>query len=99
MLAFHPDSQGVSAPNPGTSATPYSAMYSGDWGTGSPYDSNMGALMNLEEIGSVLRWHEANGTYPKRTIKSAVYDAELQGLVGSGFYSSTGGGATTLRPR
>jgi hypothetical protein len=96
MLAFHPDSQGVSAPNPGTSATPYSSMYSGDWGTGSPYDSNMGAIMNLEEIGSVLRWHEANGTYPKRTIKSAVYDAELQGLVGSGFYSSTGGGATTL---
>ena len=96
MLAFHPDSQGVSAPNPGTSATPYSSMYSGDWGTGSPYDSNMGALMNLEEIGSVLRWHEANGTYPKRTIKSAVYDAELQGLIGSGFYSSTGGGATTL---
>lgn len=93
MLAYHPDSQGVSAPNPGTSATPYSSMYSGDWGTGSPYDSNMGALMNLEEIGSVLRWHEANGTYPKRTIKSAVYDAELQGLVGSGFYSSAGGGA------
>ncbi len=97
MLAYHPDSQNVSAPNPGTSATPYSAMYSGDWGTGSPYDSNMGALMNLEEIGSVLRWHETNGTYPKRTIKSAVYDAELQGLVGSGFYSSTGGGATTLQ--
>jgi|GEM_PF-6817564 len=96
MLAYHPDSQAVSAPNPGTSATPYSSMYSGDWGTGSPYDSNMGALMNLEEIGSVLRWHEANGTYPARTIKSAVYDAELQGLVGSGFYSSTGGGATTL---
>src|SRR4051794_32221140 len=97
MLAYHPDSQGVTAPNPGTSATPYSNMYSGSWGTGSAYDSNMGALMNLEEIGSVLRWHQANGTYPKRTIKSAVYDAELQGLVGSGFYSSTGGGATTLQ--
>src|SRR4051794_40698288 len=99
MLAFHPDSQGVSAPNASalTGATPYSNMYSGDWGTGSPYDSNMGALMNLEEIGSVLRWHEANGTYPKRTIKSAVYDAELQGLIGSGFYSSTGGGATNLQ--
>jgi hypothetical protein len=98
MLAFHPDSQGVSAPQASalTGATPYSNMYSGDWGTGSPYDSNMGALMNLEEIGSVLRWHEANGTYPKRTIKSAVYDAELQGLIGSGFYSSTGSGATTL---
>src|SRR3954468_2968877 len=97
MLAYHPDSQNVSAPNTGTSSTPYTAMYSGDWGTGSPYDSNMGALMNLEEIGSVLRWHQTNGTYPKRTIKSAVYDAELQGLVGSGFYSSTGGGATTLQ--
>src|SRR4051794_3588371 len=95
MLAYHPDSQGVTVPNPGTSATPYASMYSGDWGTGSPYDSNMGALMNLEEIGSVLRWHETNGTYPKRTIKSAVYDAELQGLVGSGFYSSTGGASTT----
>ena len=97
MLAYHPDSQGVSAPNPGTSATPYSSMYSGDWGTGSPYDSNMGALMNLEEIGSVLRWHSANGTYPKRTIKSAVYDAELQGLIGSGFYSSTGGDSNNSR--
>jgi len=95
MLAYHPDSQAVSAPNPGTSATPYSSMYSGDWGTGSPYDSNMGALMNLEEIGSVLRWHQANGTYPKRTIKSAVYDAELQGLIGSGFYSSAGGGSNS----
>src|SRR3954471_21269188 len=97
MLAYHPDSQGVTAPNPGTSTTPYSNMYSGSWGTGSAYDSNMGARMNLEEIGSVLRWHQTNGTYPKRTIKSAVYDAELQGLVGSGFYSSTGGGATTLQ--
>jgi hypothetical protein len=101
MLAFHPDSQNVSAPTPGSgnavnTSAPYNQMYSGDWGTGSPYDSNMGAIMNLEEIGSVLRWHEANGTYPKRTIKSAVYDAELQGLVGSGFYSSTGGGAATL---
>src|SRR5689334_11091320 len=95
MLAYHPDSQGVSAPNTGTSPTPYSSMFSGDWGTGSPYDSNMGALMNLEEIGSVLRWHEANGTYPKRTIKSAVYDAELQGLIGSGFYSSSGGDPNT----
>jgi hypothetical protein len=97
MLAFHPDSQGVSAPNTNNNSNPYTGMYSGDWGTGSPYDSNMGALMNLEEIGSVLRWHQANGTYPKRTIKSAVYDAELQGLVGSGNYSSTGGGATTLQ--
>src|ERR1044071_6489914 len=53
-------------------------------GSSDPISSRfMGALMNLEEIGSVLRWHETNGTYPKRTIKSAVYDAELQGLIRS----------------
>ncbi len=96
MLAFHPDSQGVGQPNPGTSGTPLSTMYSGDWGTGSPYDSNMGALMNLEEIGSVLRWHKLNGTYPKRTIKTAVFDAELQGLIGSGRYSAAGTPAATV---
>jgi hypothetical protein len=96
MLAYHPDSQGVSAPNITTSSTPLSGMYSGSWGTGSAYDSNMGALMNLEEIGSVLRWHNANGTYPARTIHSAVFDAELQGLVGSGDYSAAGTAATLL---
>jgi hypothetical protein len=97
MLAYHPDSQGVSAPNITTSSTPLSGMYSGSWGTGSAYDSNMGALMNLEEIGSVLRWHNANGTYPARTIHSAVFDAELQGLIGSGDYSAAGTAATLLQ--
>jgi hypothetical protein len=96
MLAYHPDSQGVSAPNITTSSTPLSGMYSGSWGTGSAYDSNMGGVMNLEEIGSVLRWHAANGTYPMRTIESAVYDAELQGLVGSGDYSSAGTAAAIV---
>ena len=58
-------------------------MHSGNWGNGSAYDANMGELMNLEEIGSVLRWHEANGTYPARTIKATLYDNEEGGLVGS----------------
>ena len=50
----------------------------------------MGELMNLEEIGSVLRWHEVNGTYPERTIKATLYDNEEGGLVGSGHYSAAG---------
>ena len=65
-------------------------MHSGNWGNGSGYDANMGENMNLEEIGSVLRWHEANGTYPARTIKATLYDNEEGGLVGSGFYSAAG---------
>ena len=73
-----------------------SGMHSGNWGNGSAYDANMGENMNLEEIGSVLRWHEVNGTYPARTIKATLYDNEEGGLVGSGDYSAAGGGATTL---
>ena len=77
--------------------TPMSGMHSGNWGNGSGYDANMGENMNLEEIGSVLRWHEVNGTYPARTIKATLYDNEEGGLVGSGDYSAAGGGATLLQ--
>src|SRR5581483_995700 len=66
------------------------------WGNGSAYDANMGENMNLEELGSVLRWHEVNGTYPARTIKSTLYDNEEGGLVGSGDYSAAGTPATIL---
>src|SRR5262249_47620634 len=73
-----------------------STMHSGNWGNGSAYDANMGENMNIEEIGSVLRWHEVNGTYPARTIKATLYDNEEGGLVGSGDYSAAGGGAAIL---
>jgi hypothetical protein len=96
MLASHNDSTPVSAVNTGTSATPMTGMHSGNWGNGSGYDANMGENMNLEEIGSVLRWHEVNGTYPARTIKATLYDNEEGGLVGSGFYSAAGTAATPL---
>jgi hypothetical protein len=94
MLASHNDSTPVTT-NPASgatsgSATPMSTMHSGNWGNGSAYDANMGESMNLEEIGAVLRWHEANGTYPSRTIKATLYDNEEGGLVGSGDYSAAG---------
>jgi hypothetical protein len=100
MLASHNDSTPVTT-NPGSgavsgSATPMSTMHSGNWGNGSGYDANMGENMNLEEIGSILRWHEVNGTYPARTIKATLYDNEEGGLVGSGDYSAAGGGAAIL---
>lgn len=96
MLASHNDSTPVRAVNPGTSLTPMSGMHSGNWGNGSAYDANMGENMNLEEIGSVLRWHEVNGTYPARTIKATLYDNEEGGLVGSADYSAAGTAATPL---
>ncbi len=94
MLASHNDSTPVTT-NPASgavsgSATPTSTMHSGNWGNGSGYDANMGENMNLEELGSVLRWHEVNGTYPARTLKATLYDNEEGGLVGSGFYSAAG---------
>ena len=104
MLASHNDSTPISTNNGGPSSqaaagslTPMSTMHSGNWGNGSAYDANMGELMNLEELGSVLRWHEVNGTYPARTIKATLYDNEEGGLVGSGDYSAAGGGATLLQ--
>jgi hypothetical protein len=96
MLASHNDSTPVRAVNTGTSPTPMSGMHSGNWGNGSAYDANMGENMNLEEIGSVLRWHEVNGTYPARTIKATLYDNEEGGLVGSGDYSAAGTAAAIV---
>jgi len=97
MTSFHEDSTTWSSQNTSTgSPTPLSGMHSGDWGAGSAYDANMGANMNFDEVGSVLRWHEVNGTYPSKTIIESAWDAELAGLVGSGDYSAAGGGATSL---
>ena len=100
MLASHNDSTPVTT-NPASGATsgsltPMSTMHSGNWGNGSAYDANMGELMNLEEIGSVLRWHEVNHTYPKRTIKATLYDNEEGGLVGSSDYSAAGTAAAIV---
>jgi hypothetical protein len=96
MLASHNDSTPWNSISVTTSLTPLTGMHSGNWGNGSAYDANMGENMNLEELGSVLRWHEVNGTYPARTIKATLYDNEEGGLVGSGDYSAAGGGATLL---
>jgi hypothetical protein len=96
MLASHNDSTPVRAVNTATSPTPMSGMHSGNWGNGSAYDANMGENMNLEELGSILRWHEVNGTYPARTIKATLYDNEEGGLVGSGDYSAAGTAAAIV---
>jgi hypothetical protein len=71
------------------SATPMTAMRGGNWGNGSTYDAGSGEAMGMAEIQALMRWYQANGTYPKRTIKIGLFDNEEGGLVGSGFYSQT----------
>ncbi len=71
------------------SPTPMTGMRGGNWGNGSAYDAGSGEAMGMAEFQALLRWYQANGTYPKRTIKIGLFDNEEGGLVGSGFYSQT----------
>jgi hypothetical protein len=71
------------------SATPMTGMRGGNWGNGSAYDAGSGEAMGMAEFQALLRWYQANGTYPKRTIKIGLFDNEEGGLIGSGFYSQT----------
>src|SRR4051812_33652927 len=111
LIAGHNDSTPIGNPSNGAAngtATPMSPIRNGNWGNGSPYDADTGITMGMAELQGLLRWYQFNGTYPKRTIKTALYDAEETGLVGSGEYSSTdtpspltlaaSAGATTIYP-
>ena len=110
LIAGHndstPTSTGVANGAASGSATPMSAMRGGNWGNGSTYDAGSGEAMGMAEVQALLRWYNANGAYPKRTIKIGLFDNEEGGLVGSGFYSQTNvatltapvaAGATTLQ--
>jgi hypothetical protein len=102
LVAGHNDSTPVTG-NPASgaqsgSATPMSAMHGDNWGNGSPYDADSGITMGMAELQGLLRWYQLNGTYPERTLKVGLFDAEETGLVGSGEYSSTDTPTTTLLP-
>jgi hypothetical protein len=93
LIAGHndstPTSTAVANGSANGSPTPMSAMRGGNWGNGSAYDAGSGEAMGMAEFQALLRWYQANGTYPKRTIKIGLFDNEEGGLVGSGFYSQT----------
>jgi hypothetical protein len=80
------------------SPTPMSAMHSGNWANGSPFDADSGIALGMAELQGLLRWYQANGTYPTRTIKAGLFDAEETGLVGSGEYSQTDTPTTLTAP-
>ncbi|HJP66859.1 MAG TPA: M28 family peptidase [Actinomycetota bacterium] len=54
---------------------------------GSAYDDTSGVTMGMAEFQALLRWYQANGTWPKRTIKIGLFDAEETGLFGSYYYA------------
>ncbi|HKT06243.1 MAG TPA: PKD domain-containing protein [Rugosimonospora sp.] len=93
LIAGHndstPTSTAVANGSAAGSATPMTGMRGGNWGNGSMYDAGSGEAMGMAEFQALLRWYQANGTYPKRTIKIGLFDNEEGGLVGSGFYSQT----------
>ena len=80
------------------SPTPMSGIRGGNWGNGSPYDADTGITMGMAELQALMRWYQLNGTYPRRTIKTGLFDAEETGLVGSGEYSNTDTPTTLAAP-
>src|SRR3954470_13935160 len=43
---------------------------------GGAYDDTSGVAMTMGEYQAVMRWYEANGTYPSKTFKVALLDAD-----------------------
>jgi hypothetical protein len=54
---------------------------------GSAYDDTSGVVMGIGELQALLRWYAANGTWPARTLKVGLFDAEETGLNGSYYYA------------
>lgn len=57
-------------------------------GNGSTYDDTSGITMGMGETQAMARWWQANGTWPKRTFKVGMFDAEEVGLDGSYWYAA-----------
>jgi hypothetical protein len=55
---------------------------------GSAYDDTSGVSMGMAEFRALLQWYAANGTWPTRTIKIGLFDAEETGLYGSAYYAA-----------
>src|SRR3954466_12914900 len=56
---------------------------------GGAYDDTSGVAMTMAEYQAVLRWYEANGTYPSKTFKVALLDADA-GRAKDGTYMREG---------
>jgi hypothetical protein len=53
------------------------------------YDGLSGVAVTIGEYNALLRWYQANGTYPKRTLKLTLLDAS-RGKTGTGLFTREG---------
>ena len=56
---------------------------------GGAYDDTSGVTLTMGEYQALLRWYEANGTYPSKTLKIALLDADA-GVGADGRYTREG---------
>lgn len=92
LLAGHPDGTPVSTRvadmiDKGDFTGAMQRLYSSNLGNGSAYDDTSGVTMGMAEFQALLRWWDANHTWPDRTIKIGLFDAEETGLHGSYYYA------------
>ena len=53
------------------------------------YDGLSGVALTLAEYDALIEWYDANGTYPKRTLKVALLDAS-RGATPEGLFTRDG---------
>ena len=57
-------------------------------GNGSTYDDTSGVVMGIGELSALTRWWTLTNSWPTRTIKVGLFDAEETGLNGSAYYAN-----------
>jgi hypothetical protein len=100
LLAAHPDETPVPADivgliDSGTTSgtTGFGAarrhITDSNLGNEGAYDGLSGVALTMAEYKALLEWYNANGTYPKRTLKVTLLDAS-RGRTGNGLFSREG---------
>ena len=102
LLAAHPDGTPVSPTivgevnNPTGSLSAVNGFGAGrrtltlsNLANGGAYDDTSGVAMTMGEYQALLRWYDANGTYPAKTLKVALLDASA-GRAANGTYLREG---------
>jgi hypothetical protein len=102
LLAAHPDGTPVTPAivgevnNPAGSLSAVNGFGAGrrtltlsNVANGGAYDDTSGVAMTMGEYQALLRWYQANGTYPSKTLKVALLDASA-GRAADGTYLREG---------
>src|SRR5262245_31046212 len=100
MLAAHPDETPVptdivglidSGTTSGTTGFGAARRHITDSNLGNEgaYDGLSGVALTMAEYNALLNWYNANGTYPKRTLKVTLLDAS-RGKTGNGLFGREG---------